>query len=115
MKHILVFSTVLITVSSSLLLDYTAALITKTNIIALMLIGTAYCLNILKFIVWGKIHKNFDVSQSYPLTSIFFPMIFLISYFKGETELSFCKIVGAAIIIIGLILFEKKEQEEIVG
>lgn len=115
MKHILVFSTVLISVCSSLLLDYTASRITKTNVIALMLVGTVYCINLFKFIVWGWIHKRFDVNKSYPLISIFFPIIFVISYFKGETELSFCKIFGVTLIIIGLLIFEKKKQKEIVS
>lgn len=110
MKHILVFSTVLITVLSSLLLDYTADQNDKTNWIVLIIIGVVFLLNLLKFGVWGWIHKKFEVSKSYPLTSIFFPLIFVVAYIKGEAEITASKVFGVTLIMIGLLVFEKQKS-----
>lgn len=109
MKYFLVFSTVIITILSSLLLDYAAEFNEKLNTIVLGIIGIAFVLNILKFVVWGWIHKKFDVSKSYPLTSIFFPLIFIVAYFKGDSEFSITKIIGVVLIVAGLIFFENKQ------
>ena len=110
MKYILVFSTVIITILSSLILDYAAEFNEKLNVIVLGIIGIAFVLNILKFVVWGWIHKNFEVSKSYPLTSIFFPLIFILAYFKGDVDFSVTKIIGLILIVSGLIVFENKQK-----
>ncbi|MBL4652455.1 MAG: hypothetical protein JKY53_06255 [Flavobacteriales bacterium] len=111
MKHLLVFSTVLITIFSSLLLDYTAHQNDKLSLFVLGVIALVFCINILKFGIWGWIHKKFDVTKSYPLTASFFPLIFLIAYFKGDTELSITKIAGVVLIVVGLFVFEVKKEE----
>ena len=66
------------TIASSLILNYAA----KQNfhmfsIMALGLIALAILVNVLKFVFWGYLHKRFDLSKTYPLTAIFFPLIFL--------------------------------------
>ena len=109
MKYILVFLTVIITILSSLLLDYAAEINEKLNIFVLGIIGVAFTLNIVKFVVWGWIHKKFEVSKSYPLISIFFPLIFIVAYLKGDADFSATKIFGVVLIVAGLIVFENKK------
>lgn len=110
MKHLLVFSTVILTIVSSLLLDYSAEKNEKLNNIVIGILLLVFLINMIKFGIWGWIHKNYDVSKSYPITSIFFPLIFIIAYLKEETGFSLCKILGLLLIILGLIIFEFKSK-----
>ena len=110
MKYILILSTVFLTLSSSLVLDYASELDLELKSAVIGIIGFALLLNVFKFYIWALIHKNFEVTKSYPLTFIFFPLIYLVAYIKGEADLSFSKIVGVFIIIMGLIVFEMKKK-----
>jgi len=109
MRHLLVFSTVILTIGSSLVLDAAAEHRTTINLFIAGLIGLALALNILKFGLWGWIHRNYDISKSYPLTSIFFPLIFIISYWKGEVEITGLKLIGIALVVVGLWVFERQK------
>ncbi len=109
MRHLLVFSTVILTIGSSLVLDAAAEHRARLNLFIAGLIGLALLINILKFGLWGWIHRNYDISKSYPLTSIFFPLIFIISYWKGEVDITGFKLVGIALIVLGLWVFERQK------
>lgn len=112
MQYFLVFVTVLITIMSSLMVDYASELKEEIDLIALVLLGLVLGVNGFKFILWGWIHKNYDVSQSYPLTAMFFPMVLLLSYWQGETALTSFKIMGTVLIVIGLLLLGYGKGEE---
>ena len=111
MKYILVLSTVFLTLSSSFILDFAAELDLKLTNVVLGIIGLAFLLNFFKFLIWSFIHKNFEVTKSYPLTFIFFPLLYLVAYIKGESDLTFTKIFGVFLIILGLYVFEMKKKE----
>ena len=113
MKHLLVFSTVLITVLTSLVLDYAAELENIFSSFSFFLIIIALAINTLKFGLWGWIHKHFDVSKTYPLTAIFFPIIFFVAYLKNEAEMTPTKIVGVYLIFVGIYIFEKNKKQEV--
>lgn len=54
-----------------------------------------------RVLLWAAIHKRFNVSDSYPLTSLFFPMILVLSVWYGE-EIGVAKFVGTAFITMGV-------------
>lgn len=58
--------------------------------------------NGLRFALWGYVHKRHPVSLSYPLGSIFFPMILLVSHFYYGELVTTQKLVASAIIMLGV-------------
>ena len=107
-KQFMVFSTVIITLMTSLILDFTANKLSTINSYVIGVILIVLFLNVLKFSIWNIIHKNFEISKSYPLTSIFFPLIFVIAFFQGNVEISITKVLGVFFIIIGIFTFDLK-------
>ena len=99
MIQVLVFFTVLLQVLSALIVDYASSLGQSLTLLAILLIGLAFVVNILKFLGWGIIHKRFDLSKSYPITAMFFPLIFIVAFIKGEAEMEFFKLIGMFFII----------------
>ncbi len=104
MQYFLVFITVLITIASSLMVDYASELKEEIDVLILVLLALVIGVNAFKFVLWGWIHKNYDVSQSYPLTAMFFPMVLMLSYWQGETGITFNKVIGTILIVLGLLL-----------
>jgi hypothetical protein len=107
MKSILVLGFVIIGLAASITLNYAA----KNNIefwFLLIIYLLVLVLNIFRFIYWGFLLKKFDLSGLYPLTSLFFPLIYLYSIFNGEADYQISKIAGVCIIIFGILIFEKK-------
>lgn len=108
MKQLLVLSTVIFSVLSSLILNFATNFQNKKLLVFLFL-GIVIVLNIFKFILWGYIHKNYKISKSYPLTSIFFPIIFIISIVMEELNFSLHKLFAVLLILSGIVIFEFKK------
>jgi drug/metabolite transporter (DMT)-like permease len=105
MKVSLVLSTVLINLVTSLLLDH-ASVSERLNLFVIGIIGSVLAINGLKFLIWGYLHKHYDASKSYPLISLFFPLILLTSILKGEGSLTLAKGGGVLLILLGVLIFE---------
>ena len=60
-----------------------------------------------RFILWGYIHKHYPISFSYPINSLFFPAILVMSYVYGESVGVFqmlgvlCITTGVAVLTYG--------------
>lgn len=68
-------------------------------------------INLLRVGFWSAIHKRFRLSDSYPMTSLFFPMILVLSALYGE-ETGLVKLIGTALITLGvLVLMIDKKSE----
>ena len=104
--HLLVLLTVLITISTSLILRFAADRYEYIDFFVIIIVISVMVINVIKFILWGLIHKRYQLNKSYPITVLFFPAIFLISYLLGETEPTLTKIIGIVIIVTGLIIYE---------
>ena len=63
--------------------------------------GVVATVNAGRFLLWGYIHKYYPISFSYPLSSLFFPMILLMSYYYGE-KIHISQICGVILITIGV-------------
>ncbi len=66
-------------------------------------------INLLRVMFWAAIHRRFPLSDSYPLTSIFFPMILAISALYGES-IGVGKIVGTLFITFGVVVLVTRED-----
>lgn len=70
------------------------------------LISLVVLINVLRVLFWGAIHKRYRLSDSYPLTSVFFPMILLLGWWYGEA-VGLGQIIGTLLITAGVLLMMK--------
>lgn len=72
------------------------------SIWAILLVGLVVTINIGRFFVWGWLHKHIDLSKSYPLTAIFYPLIGILSIYEGEA-IGFVQWIGILLITAGVV------------
>lgn len=112
MRFVLVLLTVILGVVTSLILNRAAGIAQGLNLYALIMIMVVLFVNSLRFVLWGFIYKKYDVSKSYPLTSMFFPLIFITSILIGESVFSWQKLIGVALITFGVLYYEHSSKTE---
>lgn len=66
--------------------------------------------NGLRFLLWNRVHKHHPVSLSYPLGSVFFPMILLVDHFFYGGPMTPLKIVASLVIMAGVGLLTLGEK-----
>lgn len=99
---VIVTSSVLLGLLSAVLLKEAASQQGMSWIIMGVIILAVMVINGFKFILWGIAHRNHPLSLTYPLNSIFFPLIFIVSHlFYGE-PVTIRKIVGTVLIVVGV-------------
>src|SRR3990170_1550160 len=64
-------------------------------------IGSVILLNGLRLVVWMFANDRFPLSTMYPLTSIFYPLMLVVSFFWGE-KFSPLRIGGTVFITLGV-------------
>lgn len=108
-----IFIIVSISISTALILDYIQNL--NMNFFSFyVLAGVIFVLglNVFKFIVWNFLHKRYDLSTTYPMTAIYFPLIYIISVVKGEIIVDIFSLLAISFIFIGVYLILKTEKKE---
>jgi drug/metabolite transporter (DMT)-like permease len=89
-----------------------AADMARTSLLVIaVLITIVVFINLLRVALWSSIHKRFRLSDSYPLTSLFFPMILALSAFYGE-EIGPAKLIGTLLITLGVLILVRDEKPE---
>lgn len=97
----LVFATVLIQLGAAWLLSYAADLnLGIGSIVVLAAVTLAIGLNALRFLIWGYTHRRYPLSQTYPLTALFFPCILTLAWLQGDA-VPWYEIAGTALITLG--------------
>tara|TARA_R110000823_G_scaffold28045_55_gene81607 strand:+ start:4388 stop:4762 length:375 start_codon:yes stop_codon:yes gene_type:complete len=100
---LLVLLTVGLNAFSAVILKEAADMERASIFILMILILVVVVVNFLRVRVWGTIHKRYRLSDSYPLTSLFFPLILLLGVYYGD-EVRLPEIFGAALITAGVFL-----------
>lgn len=97
----LVSATVVLQLAAAWLLSAFAAVKPAPALLAAgMAVFAAIVLNVLRFLIWGYAHKRFPLSETYPLTALFFPCILLLSYLRGNPVVIF-QLTGTVLITVG--------------
>lgn len=73
------------------------------------LIVLVILVNLARVLFWAAIHKRFRLSDSYPLTSLFFPLILGLSALYGE-EINLAKLIGTGLITFGVLILMGGER-----
>ena len=102
MKFFLVVITTIITVITALLLDYSAKNYSILHSFSIAILLLVIVINFIKFKLWGFIHKKFDLSKSYPAVAIFFPIIYIVSIYKGDADFEISKVIAILFIVFGI-------------
>ncbi len=76
---------------------------------SIIFLSIGYMALILRGVIWIVILKKHDLSSAYPLISLSYVFIILLSYFLFSEPLSIEKITGALLIIIGVLLIGRNE------
>jgi len=98
---ILVLISIALGIVSALCLNEIAQKQHISFVVLVVVIGIAVLVNAGRFLLWGYIHKHYPISLSYPLNSLFFPLIFIIGYFYGE-PVNNSQILGVILITSGV-------------
>ena len=98
---VLVTVAVALNIASAIVLKEAVELANPTTIVLIGLLSLVALINLLRVVFWAAIHRRYRLSDSYPLTAIFFPMILLVSMFYGE-QVSAFKIAGTLLITLGV-------------
>jgi len=107
-KILLVFSTVLVTLFTAILLNYGAKETSFFSLTAIGIIILVLTINFVKFKVWGTIYRKYHLSESYPLISLFFPLIYIVAIYKEEADFEFSKLLGVFFILGGIWIMNRK-------
>jgi multidrug transporter EmrE-like cation transporter len=113
MALLAVMVTVLMSISTALLLDYAAGRQPAPLSLLAIVIAPVIGINIAKFGLWGWIHRRYPLSQTYPASTIFFPLIYGIALWTGEAHLESAKIVGVALIVCGIWFLQFGREEKL--
>lgn len=98
MNYLKVFVHALIGVIAALTLNYHSR---SGGVSFAVVYGFVIILHGLRFLIWNKLLAKNDLSKLYPLSSIFFPLLFIASILLRLDSLSFQKIIGVLLILIG--------------
>jgi len=89
-------------IAVALFLDFSAANFPFFSIQAFFCISAVVLFSGLRFILWGWVHRRVNLSKSYALTAVFFPLIAFVSHLQGET-ISIAQWIGVSLIFAGVI------------
>ena len=78
--------------------------------ITILILSMALLLNGLRFVVWGALHRKYDLSKTYPLIALFFPIIYTIALYQNEATLSWHKILGLIFVFIGVFALTREKS-----
>jgi drug/metabolite transporter (DMT)-like permease len=65
-------------------------------------VGLVALLNGARFLAWGYSHRRFPLSTSYPLSSVFFPLMLGVAYLYGD-PIGWNQWLGTALITTGVV------------
>lgn len=100
---LVVMATVLLGIVSAVLLKEAASQHYQSWLtMGLIFLGVLF-VNGLRFVLWGMVHRRYQLSLTYPLNSIFFPLIFCVGHFYYGETVTLQKIVGTFLIVGGVV------------
>lgn len=91
-----------IQIATMSLIKYSTAVATTQYVLLLLFYGAILAFNLGRFIVWGRIHREFPLGIAYASSAIIFPCIVALSVFYGE-PFSWHQLFGVALVMTGVV------------
>lgn len=101
MAVVLVLGIVAINVTSGILLKILASNGGDNRLLLVLGFGTVFVLNGARLVVWLFANRHFPLSTIYPLTSLFFPVMLVVSYAYGD-PITVSRLLGTLLITFGV-------------
>lgn len=83
--------------------------ISNALLVALTLTGVL-ALNVIRFWLWGVLHRHFPLSIAYPASALLFPGILGMAWYFGE-PIGTAQVVGAGVVLLGVALLLTEDHE----
>ena len=99
----LMLATVVLQLVVALILDLAANRDATLDLLTVATILGAIALHGIRFVIWGYAHRYYPLSLTYPLTALFFPLVLVLAYWRGE-ELAAAQVAGTILITAGVAL-----------
>jgi len=99
---VIVSFAVLLNVSCAVILKMLADQSSVSYLLLVFGITLVALLNLFRFLVWGYVHSRYPLSMSYPLSSIFFPLMLCVAYAYGDA-ISSNQLIGTILITSGVL------------
>ena len=68
-----------------------------------ILLGGVLVLNVVRFVIWGAVHRRYPLSVAYPASAVFFPGILVMAWWFGET-VGPSQVAGAGLVMVGVVV-----------
>lgn len=72
-------------------------------------ISVVFCLNLVRLVIWGIAHKRYPLSTTFPMSSLFFPVMLVVAVLFGD-DIGVRQVVGATFITFGTAWLSIKVQ-----
>ena len=109
MPLLVVFIAVTLNILSAVTLKTIADLQETSLLILGGAVALVVALNGLRFLIWGVAHKRYPLSLSYPLSSMFFPLMLGVAYLYGE-PVQTTQVAGTCLITVGVLWMAAKAE-----
>ncbi len=109
---LLVILTVVINLMVAVSLDVLASKEGIHLIFIVLTLSIVLGLNGIRFLLWGIVHALLPLNKSYPLSAIFFPLIVVVSYLRGE-ETTILEFFGSLLIALGVSIISLASSKDV--
>ncbi|MEZ9601404.1 hypothetical protein AB4232_21685 [Vibrio sp. 10N.286.46.A8] len=111
MRVVVVLLTVILTFITSVILSVAASKVELISFYGGLVVAIVVLINVVKFSIWGWLNNRYDLSKTYPLTAMFFPLIFIYAILIGDTDITVNKLFGLFVILLGLLWMEVRKMK----
>ncbi|MFM2308584.1 MAG: hypothetical protein RLY87_704 [Chloroflexota bacterium] len=91
-----------IQIATMSLIKYSTAVESSQYVMLLLFYGAILLFNLGRFIVWGRIHREFPLGIAYASSAVIFPCIVALSVLYGE-PFAWHQLVGVALVMTGVV------------
>ena len=85
---------------AALLIEEAASRPGRLSLLTVVLLGLAFAVNGARFLLWRLAHRRYRFADVMPLTALFFPLVGVVSWLKGES-MSWQSVGGIILITAG--------------
>lgn len=109
---VIVIAAVTMNLAAALLIERAASRADRISIVTGVLLGTAVAVNAARFLLWRLAHRRYRFADVMPLTALFFPLVGLVSWLKGE-PMSWRSVGGILLITAGAWTLARRVDDDV--
>jgi drug/metabolite transporter (DMT)-like permease len=87
------------------------SLLSEDRLLAALFVAGTYLVFALRGLLWAVIIKKYKLSAAYPVLSLSFPLVLLVSHLAFGEEITLFKLLGSAALVGGVLLVARGEAQ----